>query len=161
MLAYTQLIDKLTNFFQDTVNPFCLCNAETETTSHYIFHCSLFSEQRTKLLESLSNLENTLLNNCDGGIVDILLFVSSKYNFSTNNKILKLSLEFSESTKHFEKPLFWIASTFHGSMMSSSAHKMSLCCRQHHVDGNLTLGQGCVFSWQHFITNCYNFVFKK
>ena len=48
--------------FQDTVNPLCLCNTETETISHYLLRCSLFSEQRTKLLESLSNLDNTLLS---------------------------------------------------------------------------------------------------
>ena len=58
--------------FRNTVNPFCLCNAETETTSHYLLHCPIFSEQRTKLLESLSNLGDTLLNDCDDDIVNIL-----------------------------------------------------------------------------------------
>ena len=45
--------------FRDTVNPLCCCNTETETTSHCILRCHLFSEQRTKLLENLKNLDNT------------------------------------------------------------------------------------------------------
>ena len=81
-------------------------NAETETTSHHLLRCPLFSEQRTKPFESLSNLDNTLLNHSDDDIVIFLLYGSSKYIFSTNNKILSLTVEFLESTKRFDKSLF-------------------------------------------------------
>ena len=50
---------------KDTVYPLCCCNTETETTSHYLLRCHLFSEQRAKLLENLKNLDNTLLGHCD------------------------------------------------------------------------------------------------
>ena len=63
---------KFRHNFRDTVNPFCLCNGDTETISHYLLGCPLFFEQRTKLLESLSSLAKTLLNHCDDDIV--LLF---------------------------------------------------------------------------------------
>ena len=66
----------------------------------------MFSEQRMKLLESLNNLEDALLNHCDDDIVNIVLYGSSRYTFSTNNKILSLTVEFFESTKRFDKPLF-------------------------------------------------------
>ena len=89
-----------------TVNPFCLCNAETETISHYLLRCPLLSEQSSKLLESHSNLDNTLLNHCDDNIVNILLYGSSKYNFYPNNKILLPTAEFLKSTEGFDKPLF-------------------------------------------------------
>ena len=49
--------------FRDTVNPLCCCNTETETTSHYLLRCHLFSEQRTKLLENLKNLDNIVMMN--------------------------------------------------------------------------------------------------
>ena len=104
--------------FQDTFNWLCFCNSETETTSHYILRCPLFSEKRMKLLESLHNLENNLWNHCDDDIVNISLYGSSKYSFSTNNKILSFTVEFLESTKRFDKPLFWIASIAHGNMKS-------------------------------------------
>ena len=70
--------------FQDTVNPLCLCNTETETASHYLLRCPLFSEKRTKL----RNLDNTLFNHCDDDLVKISLYGPSNYSFSTNNKIL-------------------------------------------------------------------------
>ena len=97
---------KFRHNFRDTVNPFRLCNVDTETISHYLLGCPLFSEQRTKLLESLSSIAKTLLNHCDDDIVNIFLYGSSKYSFSTNNKILSLIVEFLESTKHFDKRLF-------------------------------------------------------
>ena len=77
----------------------CLCNAEAETTSHYL-------EQKTKLFESLCNLDKTLLNHCDDDLVNILLNGSSKYSFAANYKMLSLSVEFSESAKRFDKLLF-------------------------------------------------------
>ena len=65
-----------------------------------------FPKKRTKLLESLRNLDNTLLNHCDDDILNILLYGSSKYSFFTNNKILSLTVEFLVPTKRFDKPLF-------------------------------------------------------
>ena len=83
---------KFRHNFRDTVNPFRLCNVDTETISHYLLGCPLFAK--------------TLLNHCDDDIVNIFLYGSSKYSFSTNNKILSLIVEFLESTKHFDKRLF-------------------------------------------------------
>ena len=103
---------KFLNSFRDTVNPLWLCNVEAETTSHYLLQCSLFSEQRTKLLESLCSLGSTLLNQCDDDLVNILLYGSSKSSFSTNNKILSLTVQIWESAKSFEKVFFWKMSHF-------------------------------------------------
>ena len=94
--------------FTDTVNPLCYCNTETETTSHYLLRCHLFSEQRTKLFENLKNLDNILLSHCDDELPQILLYGSHKFSSSVNNKILSLTIEFLESTKRFDKPLFWV-----------------------------------------------------
>ena len=71
---------KLHHNFWDTVNPLCCCNTETETTSHYLLRCHLFSEQRTKLLENLKNLDNTLLRNRDDELLQILFYGSHKLN---------------------------------------------------------------------------------
>ena len=82
---------KFCHNFRKAVNPLCFSNAETETTSHYLLRCLLFSEQRTNLLKSLRNLQNTLLNHCQDNLVNIFLFGSSKYIFSTNSKMLSLT----------------------------------------------------------------------
>ena len=91
---------------RDTVNPLRCCNTETETTSHHLLRCHLFSEQRTKLLENIKNLDNTLLSHRDDELLQILLYGSHKFSSSVNNKILSLTIEFLESTKRFDKPLF-------------------------------------------------------
>ena len=61
-----------------------------------------------KLLEILRNIDNTLLNHCDDDLVNNLLYGSSKYSFSTNNKILSLTVEILESitNRNFDKLLF-------------------------------------------------------
>ena len=92
--------------FRDTVNPLCCCNTETETTSHYLLRCHLLSEQITKLLENFKNLDNTLLSHRDDELLQILLYGSHKFSSSVNNKIWSLTIEFLESTKRFDKPLF-------------------------------------------------------
>ena len=97
---------KFQHNFRDTVNPLCCCNTETETTSHYLLRYHLFSEQRTKLLENLKNLDNNLLNHCNDELLQILLYGLHKFSSSLNNKILSLTIEFLESTKRFDKPLF-------------------------------------------------------
>ena len=90
----------------DTVNTLCCCNTENETSSHYLLRCHLLSEQRTKLLENLKNLDHTLLSHRDEELLRILLYRSHKFSYSVNNKILPLTIEFIESTKRFDKPLF-------------------------------------------------------
>ena len=92
--------------FRDTANPLCCCNTETETTSHYLLRCHLFSEQRTKLLENLQKLDNTLLSHCDDELLQNLLYGLHKFSFSVKNKILSPTIEFLELTKRFDKPLF-------------------------------------------------------
>ena len=94
--------------FRGTVNPLCCCSNETETTSHYLLRCLLFPEQRTKLLENLKNFDNTLLSRCDDELLQILLYGSHKFSSSVNDKILSLTIEFLQLTKHFDKPLFWV-----------------------------------------------------
>ena len=92
--------------FRNTVNSLCCCNTETEATSHYLLRCHLFPEQRIKILENLKNLDNTLLSHCDDELLQILLYGSHKFSFSVNNKIFSLTIEFLESAKRFDKPLF-------------------------------------------------------
>ena len=65
-----------------------------------------FTEQRTELLENLKNLDNTLLSHRDDELLQILLYGSHKFSSSVNNKILSLTIEFLESTKRFDKPLY-------------------------------------------------------
>ena len=72
----------------------------------------MFSEQRTKLLENLEHLDNTLLSHRNDELLQILLYGSHKFSSSVNNKILSLTIEFLESTKRFSKPYIEKASYY-------------------------------------------------
>ena len=98
--------------FRDTVNPLCCCNNETETTSHYLLRCHLLSEQKTKLLENLKNLDNTLLSHHDDEILQILLYGSHKFSSSENNKIFFTNYWVSRIDKTFWQILFWVTLLF-------------------------------------------------
>ena len=66
--------------------------------------CFLNKEQNS--LKTSKNLDNTLLSHRDDELLQILLYGSHKFSSSVNNKILSLTIEFLESTKRFDKPLF-------------------------------------------------------
>ena len=114
---------KLHHNLRDTVKPLCCYNTETETTSQYLLRCHLFSEERTKLLENLKNLDNTMLSHRDDELLQILLYGSHEFSSSVNNKILSLTIEFLESTKRLDKTpilsnlLIICKSTFYNSIL--------------------------------------------
>ena len=85
---------KFRHNFRDIVNPLYLCNGEPETTSDYPLRCPLFAEQKTKLLESPSNLEDTLLNHCDDDIINIFYMDHLNIAFLRLTKYRHLLLSF-------------------------------------------------------------------
>ena len=63
--------------FQDSLDPFCNCSRHVETTIHFFLHCSNYSNQSKTLLENISNIKRSLLNQNDSLIVETLLFGSN------------------------------------------------------------------------------------
>ena len=48
--------------FQDSLNPFCNCEkGEVETSSHHLLHCSSYSEERLALLNTIKNIDMSIL----------------------------------------------------------------------------------------------------
>ena len=56
---------KLKHNFQDTLNPICNCGNNVESPIHFFLHCPLYSNERRTLLNSLVNIDHTLLDNTD------------------------------------------------------------------------------------------------
>ena len=48
--------------FQDTLNPFCDCDCEIETTAHFLLHYPQFSTERRTLLNKIKSIDTSLLN---------------------------------------------------------------------------------------------------
>ena len=97
---------KFKHSFQDSLNPICNCGTDVETTTHYFLHCSLFSNERLTLINSIRNIDNNILNLNDSRFSEVLLFGNSSFNNIKNTSILNSTIEYIVSSKRFEVPLF-------------------------------------------------------
>ena len=68
---------KFKHSFQDSLNPFCSCGkGEVETSSHYLLHCSNYSEERLALLNTIKNIDMSILQQSDLKFTSVLLFAT-------------------------------------------------------------------------------------
>ena len=57
---------KFKHSFQDSFNPFCSCGkGEVETSSHYLLHCSNYSEEQLAVLNTIKNVDMSILQQSD------------------------------------------------------------------------------------------------
>ena len=114
--------------FKDAPSPLCDCGSETEATDHFFFHCSIFAENRQKLLNSLFKRDFSLKNLNDKTLLKILLFGYDIYKDTVSKVILNHTINFLKTTKRFERPLL-----FHGwfhfmiTFLISLLHSHLLC----------------------------------
>ena len=62
--------------FQDTLNRICNCSEDIETLCHYLFHCSLYTNDRLAPLNVIQGIDNSILKLTDSHIVEVLLYHS-------------------------------------------------------------------------------------
>ena len=62
-------------------------------------------EQSLTLLNSLVNIDYTLLDKTDFLLTQILLFGNTTFNARENTKIINLTIDFILSTKIFDEPV--------------------------------------------------------
>ncbi len=92
------------NFF-DTINPLCSCNIESETTSHYLLHCSFYVDIRKTLLDKIIDLIGPIANLSDVNLVKLLLYGDLSYNLEINASILKCTIAYLKTSERFDIPL--------------------------------------------------------
>ena len=97
---------KFKHGFQDMLNPLCSCGNDVESTEHFLLHCPQFVNERRTLLSTLDNLNCSLLENTSKVLTQILLFGNTSLSPSDNPKILRATIDFTLSTKRFDKQLF-------------------------------------------------------
>ena len=98
---------KFRHNFADTVDPFCNCrNNSIETTQHFLMHCSDYSNDRLVMLNSLLQLDISLLPLNPRTLYTILLFGDSKFCDKQNHDILSITVKFIHDTGRFGDPLF-------------------------------------------------------
>ena len=97
---------KFKHSFQDSLNPFCSCGLDIESTGHYLLHCPTYITERPTLLSTIENTDNNLLDVCEPVLIKTLLFGSNLFDSNANTNVLNATIEYVLSTKRFEEPLF-------------------------------------------------------
>ena len=69
---------KFKHNFREALNPFCLCTFDIETNMHFFLHWPLFSNQRYNLLNTVNDINSSLINITESNLTHILLFKACK-----------------------------------------------------------------------------------
>ena len=87
---------KRSHNFQDTPVDTCNCKRSAETSEHFLFHCPFYTEQRRVLLQTLNPilLANDLRFLDDKSLLHLLLYGHEKFDYQTNQTILKATISF-------------------------------------------------------------------
>ena len=96
---------KFKRSFHDKLNPICNCGNDVESAIQFFLQSPLYSNERRTILNSLVNIDHTLLDNTDFSLTQILLFGNTTFNAIVNTKIINLTIDFVLSTKRFDEPL--------------------------------------------------------
>ena len=96
---------KFKHGFLDTINPLCSCEQGVESTKHFFLHCTFFINSRAILLQRISIIDNSILNENDDSIIETLLFGRKKFEFLTNKSIIESVVDYILSTERFDGAL--------------------------------------------------------
>ena len=98
---------KFKHNFQDALNYFCSCEkGEVETSSHYLLHCSNYSEEQLVLVNSLKNINTSILHSSYSKFTSLLLFGDTSFDNNKSTLIIDATVDYIISTGRFDEPLF-------------------------------------------------------
>ena len=86
--------NKFKRSFQDSINPLWNCGYEVESTVHFSFHCSLFTNERWTLFSTLHNIDSKLFDNTDSLLTNIFLLGKKSLDTDQNTAILNTTMGF-------------------------------------------------------------------
>ena len=92
--------------FQDSLNSFCSCGkGVVETSSHYLLHCSNYSDKRLALLSTIKNIHMSKLQQGDSKFTSVLFFGDTSFDNNKNTFILDPTIDYIISAGRFDEPL--------------------------------------------------------
>ena len=80
----------------------CFCSKEIETSTHYLFYCPTYTNERMNLLNKIKSIHCSILEFSDAVMTKILLFGDNTLSDSCNNLILNSTIDYIISTKRFD-----------------------------------------------------------
>ena len=95
---------KFRHNFVDAINP--LCGNFVESTTHFFFHCTHFSNQRLTLINKIKDIDKRIFDKNDSLITQTLLFGGEKLSITDSKSILEATVQFLKSSGRFDSPLY-------------------------------------------------------
>ena len=99
---------KFKHSFKDCLNPLCFCGNEIETSTHYLFHCRAYANERMTLLNKIKGINCSILEFSDAATTKILLFGDNTLSDSSNTLNLNSTTDYIISTKGFDDSILTI-----------------------------------------------------
>ena len=96
---------KFKHSFQDSINPICSCSLDVESTIHYFLHCPQFTIERHTLLNTISQINNKLLDSNESNLIQHLLFGDPSKDTEANTEILNATVNYVLMSKKFDERL--------------------------------------------------------
>ena len=103
--AISSIYKKINSIY--TINPFFSCGYDIETTSHFLLHCSLYSDSRSTFLNNIKNITGDLVAKSDINLTNLLLYGDMFLSTENNTSILNFTIEFLLKRRRFEEPRFY------------------------------------------------------
>ena len=91
--------------FLDSLNPIGSCGQNIETSTHFLLHCSNYSNERLTFLNIIRNIDSNILSKNDLKVTETLLYGDSSYDDTKNTLIMNATMEFLFTSKRFDVPL--------------------------------------------------------
>ena len=79
---------KFKHSFQDSLNPFCSCGLDIESTGHYLLHCPTYTTERRTLLSTIENIDSNFIDIPEPVLIEILFFGSNSIDANANTHVL-------------------------------------------------------------------------
>ena len=82
-----------------------ICGENIETSTHFLLHCSNYSNERLSFLNTIRNIASNILSKNDLKVTETLLYGDSSYDDTNNTLIMNATMEFLFASKRFDVPL--------------------------------------------------------
>ena len=87
--------------FADTPSASCVCNDGIENVNHFLFHCSLFLDERVAFLNNIKNVMSVDDLDLIQNLAVVCLYGHVSRSDSDNKKILLSTIKFIKDSKRF------------------------------------------------------------
>ena len=96
---------KFKHGFLNSFNPVCTCGQNFETSTHFLLHCSNYSNERLTFLNIIRNIGSNILSKNDLKVTETLLCGDSSYDNANKTLIVNATMEFLFTFKRFNVSL--------------------------------------------------------